>query len=410
MSNSEAKFIPKNIDLRKDIIALSERCIHAFVLKRIDDLNIGTSWQNGLKAFVDNDYQAHPDNMENLHSFLSNHPASDVELSSLDITAIIPLLLFYRDFQRLYVDGYSEKITTQFKSRFFDFLNIRNAIRHYAEEILISKREDLVLDQMDGICTIIRFSLLCEKYCKNGDFWKECIKQAFYYQRILRGELLFLTEKDKETDLSPNSNLCEIELRAEMDDDSAQTLLGKMLYEGNRYEPDYGKAFYWFYKAAKKNNKEAAYYVGKSYRAGFAVDFDYKKGWEWNQKAVELGYPPAMHEYAVILFADTSIQDKHELIEILNKLIEINYAPAFWTMGLCYKGGIGVEKDLQKSQELIERSALLGYAYAAEDLAKSAINNSDINEAKKWLEIGAKQKSRWSIEKLKRFEETGHFH
>lgn len=410
MSNLEAKFIPKNIDFRKEIITLSEKCIHEFVLNRIKDLNIGYSWQNGLKAFVDNQYQNHPDNMETLHSFLSNRSASDVELSSLDITAIIPLLLFYGDFQRLYVDGYPERVTTQFKSRFFDFLNVRNAIRHYSEEILISKREDLVLDQMDGICTIIRFSLLCEKYCKNGDFWKESIKQAFYYQNRLRGELVFLTEKDKETDLSPDSNLCEIELRAETGDDSAQTLLGKMLYKGNRYEPDYGKAFYWFYKAAKKNNKEAAYYVGKSYQNGFAVDFDYEKGWEWIIKAVELGYPPAMHEYASYIFVSTSIQDKHEMIDILNKLIEINYVPAFWTMGLCYKGGIGVEKDLQKSQELIERSALLGYTYAAEDLAKSAIKDNNNTEAKKWLEICAKQNSRWATERLKRFEETGRFY
>ena len=62
--------------------------------------------------------------------------------------------------------------------------------------------------------------------------------------------------------------------------------------------------------------------------------------------------------------------------------MEINYAPAFWIMGLCYKGGIGVEKDLQKSQELIERSALLGYTYAAEDLAKSAIKDNNNTEAK----------------------------
>lgn len=409
MGNTETNTIPKGIDLRKEIITLSEKCLHTFIIKRIDVLKIGNSWQKGLKAFVDSQYKEYPDNMESLHSFLSVHSASKVDISTLDITATVPLLLYYDDFVKLYNTGFDKKVALLYKSRFFDFLNLRNSIRHYTEEIPESKREDFILDQMDGVCTIIRFSLLCEKHCKSGYFWKETIKKAFYLQKILLGEKQFLTEEDKETDLSPDSSLCEIEIEADSGNTSAQILLGKMLYEGNRCEMDRNKAFYWFYKAAKKNNGEAAYFVGKSYRDGIAVDFDFAKGMEWIQKSADLGYPPALEFIAMLMLASPSTQDKHELIEILNKLMTVDYPPAFWMMSLCYKGGIGVETNLQKTKELTEKAAILGYMPAVEELAKNAIKNDDQKNAEKWLETGASHQSKFCIRTLKKYKDTGHF-
>ena len=407
MDNSKTKVVPKMIDLRKDIMALSERCLHTFILKRIISLNIGNSWQNGLTSYVSSQLNDHPANVETLNSFLKNHSVNEVNIESLDITVLVPMLLYYQDFINLYSVGYDRLVTQQFVNRLYDFLYLRNTIRHYTEDIPESKRSDFILDQMDSVCTIIRFSLLCEKYCKNGYYWKDAIKRALYLQRIIRGEKSFLNNDDIKIDVSPNSNLCEIEMEAETGNTSAQTLLGKMLYEGTRYEKDYDKAFYWFYKAARKNDKEACYYVGKSYRDGLAVDFDYERGMKWVHKSADLGYPPAMEEVATLLFVNSSIQDKHELIEILNKLMAINYPSAFWLMGQCYKGGIGVEVDLQKTKELTEKAAMLGYEFAAEHLAETAIKNNDYETALKWLEIAASHNSTRSINKLKRFKETG---
>ncbi len=399
------------VDLRNEIIALAEECLHSFILKRIDAIQLGDNWKKGLIPFVESQYKDHPENMEYLHTFLSTHTSDEVEIANLDITSTVPLLLFYGEFLKLYNTGFKNKEAQAFKSSFYDFQRVRNLIRHYPEEITESQRENFIIDQLDGICCIIHFSILCEKNCKIDEVWKNILNKAFYLQGILRREKWFLLSEDKKTDLSPESDLSEIELMAETGNASAQVLLGKMLFEGKRYGLDHDKAFLWFYKASRKNDKEAMYYLGKCYQKGLGVDYDFEKGVEWFQKSADLDFAPAQYELAVLSWGrqDLTETEKSAMVELLKKSAEQQYPKSLWTMGLCYEMGYGIEKNEKKGKEFQEQAANLGYTFACEQLAEKAVKSKDEESAKKWYTLGASFKSQTSIRALERFEKRGHF-
>lgn len=400
------------VDLRSEIIALAEECLHSFIIKRMEVLQIGDDWRKGLVSFVQSQYRDHPENTEYLHSFLSDHTPDEVEIVNLDITAMVPLLLYYGELKKLYSsEDLKKKVMHAFTSSIYDFQEVRNLIRHRTERITESQRESFIIDQAFGVSCIIRFALLCEKYCKIGEVWKNILNRAFYLQGILRREKLFLLSEDKETDLSPESDLSEIEFMAESGNVSAQVLLGKMLYEGKRYGLDRDKAFLWFFKASRKNDKEAMYYLGQCYQSGRGVDFDFAKGMEWIQKSADLNYAPALYELAniKIITPDIDEKEKRDLAEMLIKASEQNYPPILRILGVYYVLGYGVEKDEKKGMELREKAAMLGDTIACEALAREALDLNDVESAKKWYTMGASYKSKISIKALEQFEKSGHF-
>lgn len=63
---------------------------------------------------------------------------------------------------------------------------------------------------------------------------------------------------------------------------------------------DYQKANELFEEAALKGIEEAQQALAESYYYGFGVDKDVAKAWEWNEKALNLGYTPARYLLAVM--------------------------------------------------------------------------------------------------------------
>ena len=400
------------IDLRYEIIALAEDCLHFFIIERLNFMNIGDRWRVGLKSFVESQYQIYPQNMKSLYSFLSKHSVDEVNIYTLDITAICPLLLYYDKFKALYLkDQVGEVDYYSYVSCFHDFQNIRNLIKHYVAEIPDDQKNVFVIDQFDAICCIVRFAVLCVKNSNDTEHWKEKISRALYLQGKLRREKWFIIEAEKNNDISPDDDLSDIEYAAENGDDYAQTLLGKMYYEGTRFEMDRDKAFMWFFKASRQKNIEAMFYLARCYQKGYGVDYDYEKGVEWFKKSADGGYAPSQFELASLIFPKIVV-DESELtimIDLLNKSVEQNYLPAVWMLGLCYEMGRGVEKNLDIAKMYEEKAAMNDYLPAAECLADKAVKNGDDDIAKKWYEIAAKNNSKNAINALERYGKRGHF-
>lgn len=398
-------------DLREEIIFLSEESLHHFIKDRIDSLNYDEKWKEELKIYVNENYKEHPENLEKIHSFLSEHSVEDIDVDVLDITASTALLLFFEDFKKLYNEGYKDKVKKAFKSKLYDFQNARNNLRHYTAKISEKDKVNFLLDQLDAINCVIGFSLLCERNCKSSENWKRILVRAYYYQDLLRRERYFLFEKDLAKDLSPESDFSDIESLAENGDVSAQVILGKMYYEGNRVKHDPGKAFLWFYKAAIMNNAEAMYYVGMLYQGSLGVNYDNQKSIEFLKKSAEMGFVPAQYKYSTRSWAkvNSTEEEKKEMAEALIKIKDSQYPPALWTLALCYEMGIGVEKNKEESHRLKEEAALLGNIQACEELAEESRRNKDEASAKKWYEIAAKNDSEIAISALERYKEKGHF-
>jgi len=70
----------------------------------------------------------------------------------------------------------------------------------------------------------------------------------------------------------------------------AQTLIGLDYFNGEGIAQDYRKAFEWFQKAADQDYAHAQYLMALMYRYGEGIDQDSNKAFEWFQKSANQGY------------------------------------------------------------------------------------------------------------------------
>ena len=399
------------VDHRKELVMLAEECLYTFIEIRSQALNKVDEWKNGLKEFTEREYLKYPANYSSLHSFFQKYDVDQLNIRQLDLTALVPLMLYYSGLSVYATEGLSEQTGKAFRSRFFDFQEIRNALKHYTEIIQDEVKDAFILDQIESTCCIIRFATLAERYCSNGDTWKGIIERAMYYQNSLRREKWFLLDSEKQNDISPESDLSDIEYLAETGSTSAQIILGKQYYEGKRFGIDRDKAFLWFYKAARAGNAEAMYYLGRCYQSASGVDFDYNKGMEWIKKAADLGNAAAQCEWGTRNWAKVGITDseKADMVHWLKLSADQQYPQAMWTLGLCYEIGYGVMANKDTAKELEEKAAELGDVHACEELAKRAHKSGDNDETEKWYKFAARFGSESAIHALERYKKRGRF-
>lgn len=399
------------IDLRNEIITLTEKCIHSFVMMRMKVLNMKNDWRKHLEVFVGKEYFKYPANYEFLHNFFTTHSVEKLDIRSLDLTAIVPLLIYFPDFAVLYSDGFDSNVEYAFKNRFHDFKNCRNALKHYTEEIQETEKDSFIIDQMEAIACIIRFTLLVEKNFPSNEVWKEMLNQALYFQTRLRQEKWFLVGDLKSADIDPESDISDLEYYADSGNASAQLILGKLLFRGKRFGLDREKAFMWFYKAAKSGSPEAMYWVGKCYKSALGVDYDNEKGMEWIKKSADFGCSVAQYSWGIRNYAKNGITDNEiqDMIHWLKLSADQKYPEALWSLGLCYEIGYGVVKNVERASELKEEAALLGSRFAGEQLAEVARKNGDNETAEKWYGIALKYGSETAKKALERYRNRGRF-
>jgi|GEM_PF-4762146 len=156
-------------------------------------------------------------------------------------------------------------------------------------------------------------------------------------------------------------NITLTTLRAEQDDVDSQLALGKAYTSGtSRVEKDLSQAKLWFERAAKNNNSEAQYELGKLFYTGQGTDQDYFNAQEWWEKSAELGNLDAQHR-----------------------------------LGYLYSEGLGVEQDYTLAKLWYTKAALQGHA-EAQTLLGSLYHEgnripTDYSEAFKWYKLAAEQ-------------------
>jgi TPR repeat protein len=90
--------------------------------------------------------------------------------------------------------------------------------------------------------------------------------------------------------------------------------------------PEYNKARFWMYKAAKSGYGTAQAYMGDFYREGKGVEQDYQKALDWYQESAETGEPDSQHGLSIM-----------------------------------YREGLGVEKDLVQAANWAKLAREQGY-------------------------------------------------
>lgn len=197
-----------------------------------------------------------------------------------------------------------------------------------------------------------------------------------------------------------------------------QYRIGKMYCYGLGTEKNYTKAFDWFLKSAKENNKFAQFSLANLYYYGNGVEKDLSQAFLWYQKSATHGQPYASYAVAqmnskgkYVSKDDNTAQQyyKQALSGFLNlERKEQADENLFYKIGMMYKNGLGTDIDISKAIEYFQRSAdnkwssyQLGnlYLFGADGLEK------DKEKAIRWLTKSADDGNEYAQKLLENMEQ-----
>lgn len=157
----------------------------------------------------------------------------------------------------------------------------------------------------------------------------------------------------------------------EKENDNAQLLLGR-LYAAKKTEEGYTKAFKLLKKSAKQDNPIAMADLGILYKYGRGCKLNYNKARKWFKKAAKLGNSKASYSlgYLYLKGLGTISQDYSKAVKWFEKS---EHPMANYWLGVCYLNGYGVEKNLNKANELLGTNLTTTNQYQA-----SSVNTEEV--------------------------------
>lgn len=118
--------------------------------------------------------------------------------------------------------------------------------------------------------------------------------------------------------------------------------------------------------AATSGNEIAQFMLGFCNFYGVLVERNVDDAEKWYRKSVEAGYWVAKYELAMVLFSkeagskDKDDINRREIYELFYSMAEKGHMMAYYYCGVCFKSGVGVEKNLDKAFEYYMLSASPG--------------------------------------------------
>ncbi len=118
---------------------------------------------------------------------------------------------------------------------------------------------------------------------------------------------------------------------------------------------------------AEKGHAEAQFNLSIMHEQGRGVDADEVKAKYWSDKAVKSGYPPALHNRALVMLAQKNYSTA---IDLLRTSASEDFPPSQYSLGKIYQAGIGLEENPVDAFKYIEMAAKNGFAKAQYNLGK----------------------------------------
>lgn len=158
---------------------------------------------------------------------------------------------------------------------------------------------------------------------------------------------------------------------AEMNYAPAQYEYGMMLDRGLGGERDQVKSLRWIELAARGGSLEARLQMGQRYNSGDGVEKDLVRAEMYLRGAAEAGLAEAQTVLGC-LYRDSEPPLANPVLaaEWLNKAVAQRYPAAFFPLSDLYERGLGVPRDLKKSDELLLQAAEFGEPLAQLKIAR----------------------------------------
>ena len=125
---------------------------------------------------------------------------------------------------------------------------------------------------------------------------------------------------------------------------------------------------------ADRGSMMSMMYIAEIYRNGKETSVDLDEAQKWLRRAIQNGSVPASYELGRMLFEFKNYPQSKEAFEIGETH---NFAPSINMLGTMYLNGIGVEKNLTRARELLERASSLGHVFAKRNLAGLLVRGAD---------------------------------
>ena len=173
---------------------------------------------------------------------------------------------------------------------------------------------------------------------------------------------------------------------------SQVNLAGLYLY--NRELKDAEKGFYWAYRAARSDDRDASYILATLYEDGVGVIVDEGEALVWYEKASELGSAQAQLALAKAYYQGRGVQKSKKLaITYLKMSAKQGEPEALFLLANVYATGDGEKKDQEIALALFEAAGNLGYVEAqlvSADMYREGRGTPiDEKKARMWYEKAA---------------------
>ena len=142
----------------------------------------------------------------------------------------------------------------------------------------------------------------------------------------------------------------------------AQFSLGARYRAGLSVKKDREEAFYWFSKAAERNDTKAIAHMGDMYDKGRGVEQDRVKAFECYKRAADLGYAPS--QFTVGLYYEKGEVVDYDPKEAMRYFImsdDGGYVIATNHLGMKYEEGKLIPADYLKAYDYYKKTLEIGY-------------------------------------------------
>lgn len=159
----------------------------------------------------------------------------------------------------------------------------------------------------------------------------------------------------------------------------AMNYLAGMYRQGFGVAESADTAIILYHIAMNKGDGKAAFNLGTMYKMGEGVSQDYAKAYELFLAADSLGYKKKASQmigYLTYKGLGTS-QSYEKAISYFQESASLGNSAGYYFLGLCYISGNGVEKNIDKGKELMEKALSMGSEQAAGFISNDRIKAYD---------------------------------